>query len=215
MRDFIVVGGGIAGLSAAARLSELGSVTLLEREAATGYHTSGRSAALFEETYGLPSTVALNRASRAYLAAAGVLSPRGLMIVAGPERAEAFAADLVTMEMERITLEEARAQCPILHPTSVTLAAFHGGAFDIDTHALMGHFAAHARSNGAQIVTRAGVTAIRRSAQGWVVTAGDTHEARVLVNAAGGLGRRGGADGGPAADRVHAVAPVDGAHPGA
>ena len=59
MTDFLVIGGGIAGLSAGARLSALGNVTVLEREPALGYHASGRSAALYEETYGLPSTVAL------------------------------------------------------------------------------------------------------------------------------------------------------------
>ena len=53
MSDIVVIGGGIAGLSAAARLSEHFSVTVLEREQATGYHASGRSAAMFEQNYGL------------------------------------------------------------------------------------------------------------------------------------------------------------------
>ena len=63
MSDFLVIGGGIAGISAAARLSHLGRVTVLEAEQGLGYHTSGRSAALFEETYGKPTTVALNKKS--------------------------------------------------------------------------------------------------------------------------------------------------------
>lgn len=185
MRDFLVIGGGIAGLSAAARLSGLGSVTLLERETATGYHTSGRSAAMFEETYGLPSTVALNRASRGYLEQAGVLSPRGLMLVAGPDRAEAFARDLISMEIERITLDEALAKCPILDPRAVTMAGYHPEALDIDTDRLMQGFAAQIRATGGRIVTRAEVTAITRTAQGWAVSAGEAHEARNLINAAG------------------------------
>ena len=75
MTDFLIIGGGIAGLSAGARLSHLGRVTLLEMESALGYHSSGRSAALFEETYGAASVVALNRASKSYLQSAhgGVL----------------------------------------------------------------------------------------------------------------------------------------------
>ena len=85
MTDIIVVGGGIAGLSAAARLAPHAKVTLLEQESSTGYHTSGRSAALFEENYGLPSTVALNTASKDYHneANGGYLSPRGFLII-GP-----------------------------------------------------------------------------------------------------------------------------------
>ena len=63
MIDFLVIGGGIAGLSAGARLSRHGQVTVLEAEDALGYHASGRSAALFEQSYGPPSVVALNRAS--------------------------------------------------------------------------------------------------------------------------------------------------------
>jgi len=84
MIDFLIIGGGIAGISAAARLSELGSVVVLERESALAFHASGRSAALFDENYGKPSVIALNKASRAYheTANGGVLSPRGLMIVA-------------------------------------------------------------------------------------------------------------------------------------
>ena len=63
MIDFLVIGGGIAGTSVGARLSKLGTVHLLERESALAYHASGRSAALFEQSYGLPSTIALNEAS--------------------------------------------------------------------------------------------------------------------------------------------------------
>jgi len=186
MTDIIVIGGGIAGLSAAARLSDLGRVTLLEREAATGYHTSGRSAALFDETYGLPSTVALNRASRAYLAQTGVLSPRGALLVGGPDTVQAFAADLARTKMTQITLSEAHALCPILNLDAVTLAGYHPGPQDIDTDALMQHFARHLRAKGGRIMTRAEVTAIRRSATGWAVTTpqGD-HGGPLLVNAAG------------------------------
>ena len=62
-----------------------GPVTLIEAEPHLAHHSSGRSAALFEETYGRPTTVALNRASRAELEARGVLTPRGLLLVATPE----------------------------------------------------------------------------------------------------------------------------------
>ena len=67
MEDFIIIGGGIAGISAAARLSGHGSCRVLEREAHLAYHSSGRSAALYEENYGSPSTIALAKAGRARL----------------------------------------------------------------------------------------------------------------------------------------------------
>ena len=90
MIDFLVIGGGIAGISVAARLSEDGSCKVLEREAHLAYHTSGRSAALYEENYGSPSTIALAKAGHADWdnLLAGVLSPRGFMLLClrGEER---------------------------------------------------------------------------------------------------------------------------------
>ena len=80
--EVIVIGGGIAGISAAARLSGDAKVTVIEGEKALGYHASGRSAALIEENYGAPSVQALNKATVGYLRDGGYLSPRGLMIIA-------------------------------------------------------------------------------------------------------------------------------------
>ena len=137
MTDFLIIGGGIAGLSVAARLANLGTVTLLEREPALGYHASGRSAALFEETYGAPSVVALNRASRAYMQSSGVLSPRGLLLVGTADTADLFEADRDRMEMTPIPMEQALALVPILNPAVVDRAAFHADALDIDTDRLM------------------------------------------------------------------------------
>ena len=65
--DFIVIGGGMAGASAAAYLSARGSVALLERESQPGYHSTGRSAALFSTIYGNAAVRALTRASQAFL----------------------------------------------------------------------------------------------------------------------------------------------------
>jgi glycine/D-amino acid oxidase-like deaminating enzyme len=188
MTDFLVIGGGIAGLSAAARLSALGRVTLLEREGALGHHASGRSAALYEETYGLPSTVALNRASKAFFLDDNprLVTPRGLLLVAGPADADRFAHDLATMEMTPLTIRQARDILPILDPGAVSHAAFHEGAWDIDTDALLQAFARTTRAAGGTILTGQEVTAIRRRSGGWTVTtpAGD-HDAAHLVNAAG------------------------------
>ncbi|MBM1311380.1 FAD-binding oxidoreductase [Sulfitobacter mediterraneus] len=188
MSDIVVIGGGIAGLSAAARLSEHFSVTVLEREQATGYHASGRSAAMFEQNYGLPSTVALNKASAQYHREAngGYLSPRGLMIIAAREDAEAFDDDVVTMGIERISKDRAVELVPILDPAKFTFAGYHEAGYDIDTDRLMQDFIRQIRSNGGAIVTKAEVTAITRQTDGWqVVAGGQTYDAAKLVNAAG------------------------------
>ncbi|MGA7281536.1 MAG: FAD-dependent oxidoreductase, partial [Acidimicrobiia bacterium] len=52
MTDFVVIGGGMAGVSAAAHLAPHGSVILLEAESTLAAHTTGRSAALFVVNYG-------------------------------------------------------------------------------------------------------------------------------------------------------------------
>ena len=187
MTDIVVVGAGVAGISAAARLSNLGHVTLLEAEAQTGTHSSGRSAALFEENYGKPTTRALNAASRAFHATAngGVLSPRGLLLVGSAAEGEAFAHDLADMRLEEIPAQEARAMVPILSD-HMDRAGWHAGAWDIDTDRLMQNWLRELRGNGGTVLTGAPVTAVTRDRTGWRVTVpqGDV-SARVLVNAAG------------------------------
>ena len=97
--DFVVIGAGIAGASVAWQLAEQGRVLLLEREAQPGYHTTGRSAALYMETYGTPRIRALTRASRAFFdqpppgfADSPILSPRGVLYIAGPDQMDLLEA---------------------------------------------------------------------------------------------------------------------------
>jgi len=50
--DFLVVGGGIAGVAVGSELAQLGTVLLIDRESSLSYHTTGRSAAISMESYG-------------------------------------------------------------------------------------------------------------------------------------------------------------------
>ena len=186
MIDFLIIGGGIAGVSAAARLSIHGSVTLLEAEDGLAYHASGRSAAMYEQNYGAPATIALNAASLSYHQSADVLSPRGLMLVGNREDAARFSADQKAMQLEALSVSEAIAKFPILDPKVVGRAAFDASAWDIDTDKLVQSFARDARGRGAEIKPKSAVTAIKRTTQGWTVMAANTtFEARNIVNAAG------------------------------
>lgn len=182
MTDIIVIGGGIAGVSVAARLAPCASVTLLEGESALGYHASGRSAALFEENYGAPSVKALNRASAAYHQP--YLSDRGFLLLARAGEDAGFEADMGALCCPEITVAEARAHVPILAPC-ITRAAYHAGAKDIDTDRMIQDFAKAVRAHGGQVITGAQVTAIAGTGP-WTVRCGDaTYTADLLINAAG------------------------------
>lgn len=188
MIDFLVIGGGIAGISAAARLSHLGSVTVLEAEAGLGYHTSGRSAAMFDEIYGVPTTTEMNRASSDYHSTenGGVLSPLGLMLIGKSGEEEDFAGDCVAMEMEPMALSEAIDMVPILNPDVVTHVGYHEAAWNIDTDRLIQNFAREVRANGGHVLTDQRIQKITRTGSGWAVeTAKGQYEAVTLVNAAG------------------------------
>ncbi|MEM1301052.1 MAG: FAD-dependent oxidoreductase [Pseudomonadota bacterium] len=186
MIDAIVIGGGIAGVSIGARLAPHMSVHLVEAEEALGYHASGRSAAMFEETYGKPSTVALNEASRAdhETLDGGVLRPRGLMLITQEDDAT-FREDMRVMKMDEISVAEAREMIPILDANKLIAAGHHADAWDIDTDRLIQFFTREIRAHGGTMQTKAPVTAIRKAGH-WIVTAGGVEiEARLLINAAG------------------------------
>ena len=187
--DFIIIGGGIAGLSAGGRLSEHGKVLVLEAEHAVGYHASGRSAAMFEENYGNRSTVALSRASATYHEThnGGYLTPRGLLLVAGEAQKAAYEADLDELSLHPVSLDQALDMVPILNPDAVQFAAHHVHARDLDTDRMMQDFAKQIRQGGGQVLTRHVVSGIERlDGKGWRVLVGDqSFEAPILVNAAG------------------------------
>src|SRR5471032_688117 len=122
--DFVVVGGGIAGASVAYWLAPHGRVVLLERESQPGYHTTGRSAALFIESYGTLQVRALTCASRKFLenppegfSEHPLLSPRGAMFVGTQEQNAALdeiyeTGRGVSKHVSRLDAAQARALVP-------------------------------------------------------------------------------------------------------
>jgi glycine/D-amino acid oxidase-like deaminating enzyme len=124
MSDIIIIGGGIAGISAAARLSEQADVTVLEAEDQLAYHASGRSAAVFIKDYGNPTIRALNIASLPYLRAenGGFLSPRGMMLLAKPDDRAAFSDEAVEFGLQPISVSEAIEKVPLINQSMLGYA---------------------------------------------------------------------------------------------
>ena len=196
--DFIVVGAGIAGASVAAFLGERGSVVVLERETQPGYHTTGRSAALFAESYGTAQVRALTRASRAFLeqppagfADVPILSPRGALLVGGSDQRPSLDALWQSLQAtstvaRRLDGAAARAIVPVLEDGRVDGAVLDTAAADIDVHALHQGYLRMARRRGGRVVCDAEVRALERRDGCWHVDAGHARwVAPVVVDAAG------------------------------
>ena len=184
-QDFLIIGGGIAGISAAAKLSHLGAVTVCESEPQLAYHASGRSAALYEPYYGPPPVVELSLASGDALRDAGVLSPRGVLMVAPPQDEAIFRADADGMHLTAISVDEAVAAFPALDPAKIAFAASAPHAQDIDTDLLVQSYARRARGRGATVLTGAPVTALRHDGRWIASTPKGEIRAKNIVNAAG------------------------------
>lgn len=185
MTDIIIIGGGVAGLSAAAHLAPHASITLLEREPQLAYHASGRSAAMYLACYGNDTVRALNEASRAGHDAAGVLSPRGMLKLGATGQEDLLTREAAALGMEPVDLDFAASRFPILNRDTVSRAAWLEDAFALDTDALCQHFARKARAAGAQIELKREVASITRDTRWRIDAGGDSFTADILVNAAG------------------------------
>ncbi len=195
--DFAVIGAGIAGASVAAELAPHGATLLLEMEPQPGYHTTGRSAALFAESYGPAPIRALTRASAAFFEAPpegfsphALLAPRGVAMIA---RADQIAALDALMEelsdakgITRLDGDETRRRLPLLREGYAAGAMFDARARDIDVNALHHGFLRTFRNGGGTLATRAEVKALERDGNRWrIATPVGDFSAAMVVNAAG------------------------------
>ena len=209
--DFLIIGGGIAGLSAAARLAAHGRVTLLEAEHAVGYHSSGRSVTFSHFGIGNRTVRGLTAHSRSFF-----LEPPGDFANLARSSSALFVADeasrpqldslhaemaLFTDTTEAVDEAGMLALCPILRTGEGALIAgvVDRGGLKLDPHALLQGFSRVLRLSGGELVTSAAVETIRRDGGDWAVeTSAGTWSAPVLVNAAGAW-----------ADRIAALAGVE------
>jgi len=194
--DILIIGAGMAGIGAAARLAPHASVTVLEMEERPAYHTTGRSAATFILNYGNDVLRAMNAASEDILrsggdlAEAGFLSPRGVLQVEEPGMEAAFEAYIDGASGLEILGPEDVCRCfPPYRPERVVRGALEPDASDIDVDGLLQAFIRKMRAHGGQIVPKAEVKVLNRTGGVWrVETQAGAFEAPVVVNAAGAWG---------------------------
>ena len=197
--DVVVVGGGIAGMSAAWALAGRGqSVAVVEREVSLTAHSTGRSAAQFLASYGGPAHRVLSAASRPFLengadglADSELLEARNVLWVgpAGFEQqlSERIAANQTTgTPCERLDTAGAIGLCPALDPVWLEAGVIEYGGFDIDVAGLHQAFLRGARAEGAEVLREHGVKALTRRGGWWHVDVGEwILRCTTVVNAAG------------------------------
>ncbi len=196
--DIAIVGAGIAGASCAYFVAPHRRVLILERESQPGYHSSGRSAAAFIESYGNRPIRAATRASRAFLESppAGfsehaLLRPRACVVMAGERDTgalhEAYEEQRKALDSIRPLDRDALYRAfPALRPDHWVAGFVEPHAADIDVHALLQGYLRGAQAAGARLVTRAEVTALTRQDGAWQIdSSAGQFQATTLVNAAG------------------------------
>lgn len=193
---YLVIGGGIAGVSVAAELAAAGeSTVLLEQESQLAYHTTGRSAAIFLETYGSRIFRLLTHYSRDFYLNSlrddpPLIAPRGAIFVArdsGLAKLHKLHDEVaqLTDSVRWLSAEDLRREFPALREDWVA-GALEPDAKDIDVHALHQSYLRRFRRGGGHVVCNSPVLALRREADIWVVqTPQCVYRAKTLVNCAG------------------------------
>lgn len=197
--DAIVIGGGIAGVSIAGELSKDRRVCILEMESTLAFHTTGRSAATFLETYGGPQIRALTTGSRDFLSSPPsefeqvLMTPRPLLQFAklGHESdIEDLHRDVVSLvpDAELVDEDGIHEIFPMIRPGYSQRGMYEPGAMELDVAALHAGYVKTARKHEAVIVKSAKVESIVVQENGqWIVSSSDgqQRQAPLVVNAAG------------------------------
>jgi D-arginine dehydrogenase len=196
--DFIVIGAGIAGASAAYELSRAGRTLLLEREERPAYHTTGRSAAFFTLNYGNRVIRSLTATSEAFFsdppdgfAATPLMRRHAIVTIAREDQRAEFARNLATAratgcDIEELTPEQAERLVPVLRPGYAAFAHLERDAYHMDVDLILGGFLRGLAARGGTLACDAEVEALAREAGVWrVTTRAGGFEAPVVVDAAG------------------------------
>lgn len=192
--DFLIIGGGVAGLSAAARLAPHGRTLVLEAEVAAGYHSSGRSATFSHFGIGNRIVRALTVHSReTFIRTEGLARSSTPLFVANEDMLpglDALAEDMVKFSdgVREVGVREMVALFPPLKtgPDAVVAGVVDADGLRLDSHAMLQHFTRTLRAHDGALLTGARIASIRHDGK-WVVESekGERFAAPVLINAAG------------------------------
>jgi D-arginine dehydrogenase len=196
--DVLILGAGMAGASAAYFLAPHRRVVVLEREAQPGYHATGRSAAMYSETYGNATVRAITTASKAFyfkpppgFAQHPLVTPRGALIVgtaADEDHLRSVCQDMRALvpNVQWWTQDQVLQRVPVLRPEATHCGVYEPDAMDMDVHTIHQGFLRGAKAAGAQLLCGTDVQRMQRDADGWQVdTAAGSFHAPTVINATG------------------------------
>ena len=195
--DIAIIGAGIAGASVAAEISGSLSVVLLEAEAQPGYHSTGRSAAFWVESYGGPLVQPLTTASGAFLSKPPIdffdgplIIPRGALHIGTRDDLDSLRQmqrefSESGVQFEEISMQATAAKIPGLRE-GWTEAFWEPDCCDIDVAALHQAYLRRAKRNGTHLRCRAPMHRAKWLGNKWQIdTGGESFSAANIVNAAG------------------------------
>jgi len=197
--DIIVIGAGIAGVSAAAELAADASVTVVEMEPQPGYHASGRSAAFFAAAYGKKIIRDITGCCESFLleppdgfTEVELLRPRDCMFFGREDQADSLQA--MQDDNPRLQFLDAVAVCervPVMAQDYLHGAMWDRMGGDLDVDALLQGYLRLFRGRGGKLLNEHCVTSLERQGGHWRVSAGGRQfEAPLIVNAAGAWAER-------------------------
>ncbi|GAA6191460.1 FAD-dependent oxidoreductase [Phaeobacter sp. NW0010-22] len=208
--EYAVIGAGIAGASVAAELAGDASVVLVEMESQPGYHTTGRSAAMFAPGYGPQPVRALTRASADFFCSppegfseVDLLSPRDVIMVARSDQTDALddlIAELASeAAVERIDAQDLRDRHPLFRAGYAEAGMLDRGGSEIDVNALHQGYLNQFRQRNGQLHTKFESSDLTFDGKVWHLTAGtEVIRAAKVINAAGAwadeVGQKAGAE---------------------
>ena len=197
--DFIIIGSGMAGMSAAYRLSKHGKVIVLEKESLLGYHTTGRSAAFFTENYGNKIIRSITKASRHFLENPPTCFKEnelmtnygGSLFIANKNQSEFVDQELkyaksLSANVYEISKEKVLQMVPIIKEEYINRALHEPDSKAMDVDLIHQGFARGLKANNGHIIFNSDVKKIDKINNNWIIyTKTEQFTSPIIINAAG------------------------------